>query len=230
MFHLCDGDLHSEGGRVALLDGWACTAPGTCKGNVCTTPLPGNGALVYFEDSFATQKGWAFPNNDWAIGPTIESVGVSVETPKNSGNFVPLGDPAYDHTLTFDNRVAGVLLGLNASVGTVKDFLWLESPPVDVSHAPTLTLEFWRWLTSFESPTMVNRIEVFDGKNWMMLWESTDAISDREWTLQSFDISDYKNAQLQVRFGYKVPTASVGSIGQWNIDDVRIATAPCGGS
>ena len=211
--------------KTACSDGWACTPVGTCNGLQCVIPNPAAGAVVYFEENFANNsKNWAFPNNDWAIGSAKNSPVFQLSAPDA---HVLVSDPGIDHTIDFSNGVAGVVIGGLAPLD-VHGYYWIESPPIDTRFAPTLTLEFWRWLTSHGPATMTNRVEVFNGTAWVSVWESKAAVMDREWTYQAFDITVHKNAQLKVRFGYKVDGSSLPGIGQWNLDDVRIATAPCG--
>jgi len=200
--------------------------------SVCATPKADDGALVYLDEDFSDNTaGWQL-DTDWQLGPAKESP--VYQASLGAQAYLQFGDPGFDHTASTDNRLAGVLIGGNPDPLSVHDFYWLTSPVLDTSHAPTLSLEFWRWLTSDYEPFMGNRVEAFDGAAWQVVWEQpleSAFLLDRAWTYQSFDVSAYKNAKFQVRFGYRLQKLGKGtaiSVGQWNLDDVRIATAPCG--
>jgi hypothetical protein len=46
------------------------------------------------------------------------------------------------------------------------------------------------------------------------------------WTYVSFDVTAYKNAKMQVRFGFDV-NKGVALVSSWNVDDVLVASAKC---
>ena len=127
-----------------------------------------------------------------------------------------------------DNKVAGVVLGGNAQQ-TVHGFAYLTSPVVDTSQATTVHLEFWRWLNSDYTPYMQNAVEVFDGNGWVTLWQSgsSPGVQDAAWTKITFDLTAYKSALMQVRWGFKIGSSGVFPVSQWNVDDVLIASGPC---
>ncbi len=209
----CIGNPINEGGLCD--DGLACTSGTTCTSGACSGGT--STITIYFSEDFSSNSaGWTL-GPEWAIGPT------SVSTGHIYGN----ADPALDHSNTADNGVAGVVLGGNAQT-TVHSFYYLESPPVDVSAAPTVWLEFWRWLNSDYASFMVNQVEVFNGSSWVVLWASggSPGVQDAAWTAVSFDITAYKNAQLRVRFGFSVGSGAF-TVSQWNVDDVVIATGVC---
>jgi hypothetical protein len=76
---------------------------------------------------------------------------------------------------------------------------------------------------------MENRVEVFDGVSWVVVWQSGGApgIQDNAWTKQSHDISMYANAQLRVRFGFDIGQNGVFNVSSWNLDDVVVASGAC---
>jgi hypothetical protein len=172
---------------------------------------------VLFSDDFSkgNVKGWTL-GPEWAIGPTATS----------TGHSTGYGDPANDHTPTEDNNVAGVILGGNASTALHSAYHYLTSPVIDVSGAPAVHLEFWRWLNSDYTPFMNNVIEVFNGSTWVMVWQSgSTAVQDNAWKKQSYDVSGYKNPQFQFRIGFNVNSSGVWTMAQWNVDDVVLTTA-----
>lgn len=230
---LLDGFCASLEGKTCQ-DGWACTAAGTCVAGSCVIPAEPPGAVVYLEEDFSgAAPGWTL-GPEWQIGSAVESLSFIVD----GESPMLLNDPADDHSVTSDNRVAGVLLGGLVSTAVPHDFYWLTSPAIDVSKAPTVSLEFWRWLTSDYPDFVTNRIEVFDGSAWQIVWEQQKPMSmsdvfgglirDRAWTHVKHDLTPWKNAKLQVRFGYKIGQTGAYPLGMWNLDDVRIASAPCG--
>jgi hypothetical protein len=214
-------------------DGWACTAGGTCVAGACVVPAEPPGAVVYLDEDFSGEAlGWTL-GPEWQLGPAVESPSFVVfgATP------TLLNNPAKDHSVSSDNRIAGAVLGGAIATNVIHDFYWLTSPVVDVSKAPTVMLEFWRWLTSDSPDFVTNRIEVFDGSDWQVVWEQpkpmgldpfAGLVRDRAWTHVEHDLTCWRNSKLQVRFGYKVGLAGAYPLGMWNLDDVRIASTPCG--
>jgi PKD domain-containing protein len=168
---------------------------------------------VLFSESFADNaQGWTL-GPEWQIGAATASSGQVYGNP----------DPADDHSASLDNGVAGVVIGGNASTG-IHDYYYLTSPVVDAEGASSLSLEFWRWLNSDYTPYMQNSVEVFDGTQWVVVWQSAGSpgVQDAAWTQQALDISAYANAALQVRFGFNVGNVGVFTVSSWNLDDVTI--------
>lgn len=197
---------------LACDDGLTCTANTTCATGLCTGGT--STITIYLSEDFSNAVGWT-AGTEWEFAPAAMSAGHDV----GCGN----GDPATDHTSTADDYVAGVQVGGNAST-SLHDFYWLTSPVVDTSTAPTVFLEFYRWLNSDYTPYMQNSVEVYNGTSWVKVWESSStAISDAAWSLQTYDLTAYKNAALRVRFGFLVG-ASAYVASSWNIDDVEIST------
>jgi hypothetical protein len=202
-------------------------------GQACSTGQPGNcaagltqceagqfvckSASVLFSDDFSNgnSKGWTL-GPEWSIGPTATS----------TGHTVGYGDPADDHTAaTSDNNVAGVVLGGNASTA-LHGYYYLTSPVIDVSAAPAVHIEFWRWLNSDYTPYMNNVIEVFNGSTWVLVWQSgSSGTQDNAWKKQSYDVSGYKSPQFRFRIGFNIASGGVFTMSQWNVDDVTVTSA-----
>jgi hypothetical protein len=80
---------------------------------------------------------------------------------------------------------------------------------------------------------MSNHVEVFDGTQWVVLWESGffPGVQDspsvgQGWTYVSFDVTRHKSAVMKVRFGFSI--GSFGTpVGSWNVDDVLVSDAAC---
>ncbi len=217
----------NEGG--ACEDGNPCTAGETCASGSCTGGTSVN-QVIYFEEEFANNtQGWTL-GTEWQIGPATSS-----PSPGSCG----AGDPGTDTTANGNNGVAGVVIGGNASTA-LHSYYYLTSPPVNTSSAPgSVWLGFHRWLNSDYTRFMANRVEVFDGTTWHVLWETgSSAVQDPAWVSPSpspmnvlgqtaFDVTPYKNTNMQVRFGFMIGSSGVYTCSQWNVDDVLIANVIC---
>jgi len=215
----CTNGLATNNGAMCD-DGSTCTSATTCSAGVCGG---GVGPTVYFADDFHdSSKGWLL-GPEWQIGSA-----------KASQDGQLGADPSEDHTPTADNGVAGVVLGGNEEV-IIHPYYYLESPPFNTAGATgKVVLGFQRWLNSDYDPYMHNRVEVYTGSQWLVLWESGSApgIQDSPpegpgWTFQQFDITSYKNAAMKVRFGFDVQKNDAFSVGSWNLDDVLVSNAAC---
>jgi hypothetical protein len=172
---------------------------------------------IFYEDFSDNGARWTL-GKEWQIGPTRTSYGHEYGNP----------DPAYDHTPGDNNGVAGVVIGGNASTWPSHNCYYLISPKINAAVPGTLTLEFYRWLNSDYVPRMQNKIQVYNGTTWVTLWRSGKApgIMDSAWTKISFDLTQYKNPNLRVRFSHNVGREEPYVVSSWNIDDVRIFYTP----
>lgn len=198
-------------------DGLACTSNTVCTSGACKGGTS-NITVYLFEEFASNAAGWTL-DAEWEIGGAAVS----------SGNVYGNPDPGTDHTVANQNNgVAGVVLGGNASIAQ-HDFAWLTSPAVDTSQATTLYFEFYRWLNSDYLPYMQNAVEVFDGTKWVNLWITggSPGVQDAAWAKVTYDLAAYKNAQMRVRFGFKVGSGGAYTVSQWNVDDVLIGSGPC---
>jgi hypothetical protein len=216
----CDVTPQNEG--QACNDGSVCTGMDKCTAGTCAGTLV---PQIYFQDNFANNsKGWVL-GPEWQIGSATASCCSSVQE---------TSDPDLDHTPTDDNGVAGVVIGGNANP-VVHGYYYLESPPFNTANAPqSVILGFYRWLNSDYDPYMHNRIEVWNGSSWVVIWQSggPPVIQDSPpngigWTYVQHDITAYKNAAMRVRFGFDITQSGVFVIGSWNIDDVLVASLGC---
>ncbi len=212
----CDGqaDEGNPGGDQACGCGGAGLTACQNGAIVCN-----GGPITYFSEDFSDNSaGWTVGQN-WSIGPTM----MSGATGSCGG-----GDPATDHTAgTADNGVAGNVLGGNVSQ-TVGGPYYLTSPVIDTSAAPAVFLEFWRWLHTDYPNFMIDKIEVFNGATWNQIWiNPSSVVNDLAWTKQSFNITAYKAANMQVRWSYQVGSTGAYLCAGWNIDDVLITSAAC---
>jgi hypothetical protein len=216
----CLGGVADNNGAMCD-DGSSCTSATTCSAGVCGG---GIGPTVYFSDDFHdNSKGWLL-GPEWQIGPALVS---------QSGAYG--ADPATDHSLSADNGVAGVVIGGNAATKDLHGYYYLESPPFNTSAAAgSVILGYQRWLNSDYDPYMHNRVEVYDGAQWIVLWQTggPPGIQDSPpvglgWTFQQFDLTMYKNAAMKIRFGFDITSNGVFTIGSWNLDDILVASGAC---
>jgi Ca2+-binding RTX toxin-like protein len=190
------------------------------NGYIVGVPVAATGTIIseegfttFFSDDFATNtKGWAL-GTEWQIGSATVSTGQIYGNP----------DPGVDYTPTTDNGIAGVVIGGNAATA-LHDFYYFTSPIINTSTANNLFFEYARWLNSDYTPYMQNTVDVFNGSSWINLWSSggSPGVQDDAWTPQKFDISTYKSASTQIRFGFNVGSSGVYTVSSWNIDDVKL--------
>ena len=212
----CDGqsDEGNPGGGQAC--GCAGSGVTSCQNGVVSC---NGGPISYFFDDFKDNtKGWTL-DTEWQIGPAVAGP---------AGNCA---DPGVDASPTADNGIAGVVIGgcSTSSVSkTVHGYYYLTSPPMDTSAAPSVYLNFRRWLHSDYTPYMNNTIEVFNGATWTIIWQSgATGIHDTSWQTINHNITAYKAANMQVRFGFNIGSTGVFNEGSWSVDDVTVASAVC---
>jgi hypothetical protein len=196
-----------------------CTIDSCVDGDCVYAPTGVDGCCqgVIFRDDFSTDKGWQF-DTEWERGSAQPSGG-------GSGN----PDPSSDHTGSADNHIIGAVIGGNCAQ-TLHSFYWATSPVIDTQNASNLRLYFWRWLNSDYAPYMVNAVDVYNGSEWVRIWETggPPGIVDSSWQFVSHDVTAYKNSNFQVRFGFMIGSGGVYSIGGWNVDDVVLFDMPTG--
>jgi hypothetical protein len=210
----CDGvvDEDNPGGGVAC----GCGGIRECQSGVLNCI---GGPTTYLDEDFSDNSlGWTL-DTEWAIGPAMLSSGQNHGTP----------DPAQDHSPSADNGLAGVVIGGNASTG-IHDYYFLTSPVIDLSAATTVWLKYFRQLSSDYTPYMHNKVEVFNGSTWVILWQTggSPGNNDTTWTKQEFDVSAHKNADFRIRIGFNVNASSgVYVTAQWSVDDITLTSVQC---
>lgn len=174
--------------------------------------------VTLFLETFAdNSKGWNL-DTDWEIGYAILSTNGEYDN----------NDPGTDTTPTADNGIAGVVIGGNAPE-VIHPYYYLTSPVINIAvplAGETVMLNFQRWLNSDYTDYMKNTVEVFDGVNWVIIWETfgDPGIQDSSWSRQSFDITAYANPALQIRFGFNIDSTGVYTVGSWSLDDINIVS------
>ncbi len=171
----------------------------------------GDRAIVYFDD-FSTDQGWGILGGsaEWEIGPLM---GLG-------------GDPAEDYSSSSDNGVLGNDLSGNGTYeNNIAETQWVTSPVIDCDNLSGVMMSFYRWLGVERSLSDLAALEVFDGTDWVRLYENSSGTSvrDNDWVRQEYDLSlmaDY-NPVFQVRFGLG-PTSMATAYCGWNIDDLEI--------
>jgi hypothetical protein len=225
-----DGDVCNTGktcaagvcaGGTPVNEGMACTPTMSCNvGTTCHMGMcsGGTGPTIYFQEEFNdNSQGWKL-DAEWAIGGTMPS------TCQDSG----YSDPTTDQPMTSSNGVAGVVLGGCEDNTNTHPYRYLTSPAFDTSVATgSVIFGFYRQLNSDIGPFMTNTVDVFDGTTWHNLWTDMNGTTDMSWTYVSYDVTAYKNAKMQVRFGFDIEDLGAFSMSSWNVDDVLVSNVMC---
>jgi hypothetical protein len=197
-------------------DGNACTIGEVCSAGVCADPnAPG---YVFYDNFSNNAAGWTF-GPEWGIGPAAAS-GCASSCPGN--------DPGLDHTPTADNGIAGAMIGGCITTALHADYC-LTSPMMNTASLPSVWLTYWRHLHSDYTPYMRNKVEVFNGSSWVLVWSSggSPCINDANWTQMAHDLTAYKATNMRVRFCHAVESSGAFASGGWNLDDIVVGPAQC---
>ncbi len=183
--------------------------------------VSGQGGIVneVFFDDFSQDLGWTGfgIHTEWTRG---EATG----GPGDDQYGGP--DPALDHTPGMDNRLLGT--DLTFDDGDYEPYIsateWITSPIIDCSVITLTQLKFWQWLGVERNDYDHAYIQVYDGYQWVEIWENGEEIIDESaWTQQIYDVSNVAdlNPNFQVRFGIG-PTDGSWQYCGWNIDDFTV--------
>jgi hypothetical protein len=192
-----------------------CAGVRSCSGGVCA------GSTVYYYEPFTSGA------PGWKLDSTWSAATECANPPLPDQGFP---DPTTDHTsMTGSGGVIGAYVCGNNPKARTPSALYATSPVVDVSAAPKLILTFYRWLNSDNTNYMTSTVDVFDGSSWQNVYTnpSSTLVEDDAWTKEQYDVTKYKNAAFQVRFGYDVPGNSVYVMSCWNVDDVTLSSSSC---
>jgi len=211
---VCDPDLGCVNTPVHL----DCDDGVDCTTDVCdpvldciNTPTLPNGFL-FEEDFSAPAPGWTM-DGEWEFGPAVAG-----PTCGNGGQ-----DPAADHTDTTDEALAGVDIG-GCYDEVLHPYHCLTSPVIDTAGYDALELTYWRWLHSDYTPYVHNKVEVFDGAVWHIIWQTGGLpfFHDSDWTEMNHDLSGYANPTLRVRWCFNVDSGGVIDEAGWSLDDIAL--------
>lgn len=193
-------------------DGDGCTFNEACTQGACVAPT-GEGALYHTDFSAVS---------DWNLQAPWQ-IGASFTSPMGVGG----ADPAFDHTDTEDNGVAGLAIG-GLDPMPSHGFLCLTSPAIDTTQIQgTLWLTYWRHLHTATTPGVTNRIEVWNGATWKLIQTGYGAvIDDPDWTLQKLNLTGNSAVDFKIRFCVSRTMGSPDFAG-WSIDDLTLAPAAC---
>ena len=100
----------------------------------------------------------------------------------------------------------------------------LTTTPFDCSELLNTRLRFWRWLGVDDATYDHASIHVSsDSLRWTTVWTNTDAVTDAEWTLVEYDISEVADSESCVYIRWTMgPTNYEDRYCGWNIDDVEL--------
>jgi hypothetical protein len=161
------------------------------------------------------------------------STGWTLGTEWQIGNAAPgCGDPATDHTPTGDNKLAGAVIGGCYGNGATHGDYCLTSPVMNTSTMPTVWINFWRILSSDYPSWMNNKFQVWNGASWITIWNQVSGEYDQDgvWTQIAYDLTAYKNVNMQVRWCYSLNNLNgLWVRGGWSLDDITIAPSACNG-
>jgi hypothetical protein len=166
--------------------------------------------VILFGDDFSTDQGWTGLGGDgeWTIG-----------SPAGGG-----GDPSQDHSPSADNQVLGNDL---TSTGTYNNSLsttfWVVSPVIDCEDYTGVQMRYFHWLGVESSSYDHAYFDVYDGTDWVRLYENGSTLQESSWNEEFYDLSTYadENPDFQLRWGIGPTDGSVQKSG-WNIDDIEI--------
>ena len=177
-------------------------------------------AKIFFADDFRDLSGgWLF-DDPWQIGPvTGGQIG-------KAGTGWP--DPDKDRQGAAGGRIAGVTLGGNYKLTAgVKA---MTSPTFDASAGGRVVLQYYRHLNCDEGGFVPHGVDVStdDGVSWKQVWRNGfSPVADKQWVLQTHDLSQHASAKMRVRFFYQVINMEAFTASGWNLDDVVVASSEC---
>ncbi|MFQ3580211.1 MAG: hypothetical protein SNJ71_08755, partial [Bacteroidales bacterium] len=161
--------------------------------------------------------------NNWTINGKFQ-----IAAPTGRGAADGLGNPdpakAYSATKVLGTGLTGTKEKDFDYDTSLVDKEWKAiSPILNCKYYNNLYLRFYRWLNIEVWDRATLEISNDGGSSWIVIWENTNYISDKNWTMQEINISNYadKKEQVQIRFTLG-PTNNSFNYSGWNIDDVQI--------
>ncbi|MEM1031783.1 MAG: hypothetical protein AAF928_01490 [Myxococcota bacterium] len=152
----------------------------------------------------------------WEVGPAM--MGMS-------------DDPAEDSSPSSDNRVLGVNLGGDYSVGGSTLFeVFIPLTFIPSTPMGTTTLTFQRWLNAGPDSESPHSADIVDSTNMSVLnilQTGGLGIADNKWTEEVVDLTNLGPGSLRLRLRYQVTNGAAIPQGGWNIDDVIVTNDAC---
>lgn len=108
---------------------------------------------------------------------------------------------------------------------------YLVANPVSLWGSHSARVTYQRWLNTEGMPHASAFVEAStDGVEWSRIWQNAGNIADDAWSLQSHSIAAVADgaAQVYVRWGYAMHSASATPCSGWNIDDIELWAVPEG--
>ncbi len=105
---------------------------------------------------------------------------------------------------------------------------WLDSPQVDCSQLDHVRLAYRRWLTVSDDGASGDRARIYArsaSSTFTTLWQfapGSGSFLDYSWKRQVLDLAAVADLQTGVQIRYDLLSDPGGSLGGWNVDDVRI--------
>lgn len=168
---------------------------------------------VAFEDDFETDKGWVISGGAWGRG-----------TPTGGGGA--WGNPDPSSAYGGENIIG---YNLNGDYTNSMPEYHITSPVFDCSDMTSVKLKFWRYLGVEQSIYDHAYIRVSpNGSSWFTVWSNSETITDNEWVVCEYDISNYAGQQSTVQIRFTMGTTDGGWVYcGWNIDDLEVYTVDC---
>jgi hypothetical protein len=165
------------------------------------------GPVAVYSFSMDTDPGWA-TEGLWAYG-----------VPGGGGGQHGFPDPTSGYT-------GSAVYGYNLA-GDYENNLpeqHLTTHALDCSQVTETTLRFYRWLGVERNIYDHAYVRIStDGASWTTLWENGSEITDDDWVLQEFDISDFADHQPTVYLRWTMgQTDGDWQFCGWNLDDVEV--------
>jgi len=174
-------------------------------------------ADIIWQDGFETETGWTLSGE------------FEIDSPQGLGGDYGNPDP---QTAYEGSQVLGVdLTGLGDYPGDYENNLadreyYAISPPIDCSLVIDVQLSFLKWL-GIEQPAYDHAyidISNDDGSSWLEIWTNDAVISDTNWSLWNFDISDFVDLHNFVRIRFSVGSTDGSWLYcGWNIDNIEVS-------